>query len=101
MASDTFAEVVEWLERKADGAKACGLQDNHMKYLKAARLLAAAGEYAKQTHRLIADSGLPTKTYKAELRAVPQGIDAQDTLNDWCNARAALDQLAPELKEIA
>ncbi len=89
MATDTFAEVVRWLERKADGAKACGLQDNHIKYLKAARLLAAAGEEVRAWRDNVGN-------YEGD--KLEYGTNELARLQKAVNT---LNALAPELKEIA
>jgi len=91
MASDTFAEVVEWLNTHAKDFHPAGIYRDQL--LKAARLLAAAGEYIKAG----LDPGLKRGCSNEPDGSCPS-CDASVKMM-W--ARNALTELAPELKEIA
>jgi len=81
---DTFAEVVRRLTREAEMAGSGS--HRHEMLLKAARLLAAAGEYAKANIKYADMTDYDPATSDRLYR-------------DVTSARAALNALAPELKE--
>lgn len=101
MPSDTFAEVVDNLRILAGGFSREGAANELLH--RAACLLEAAGNYAKASHGCLTDAALTTPQYNAERRALAAGSampDDYNVMDEYSNARADLDALAPELKEV-
>lgn len=85
MTSDTFAEVVRWLDEKAAKHENDPFPDEYLKFDRAARLLEAAGRECRAWRKR---------------NAITDPRDYERALSDVVPFIAALDALAPELKEV-
>jgi len=81
MPSDTFGEVVRWLDAEAAKHENDPFPDEYLKFDRAARLLEAAGRECRAGRRRMNKGGLSLDCGRSAMR----------------NYVAALDALAPEL----